>query len=109
MEEGHYDVKLINYLGVNEFAKIYVRDGQMIGQGSTLSFYGSFYHRTLILNISRNSLYPTPSILNDFQAYRFSGQLIDMDEGYYFLLDDHCDLQLSITFTKSPQREKMND
>jgi len=100
MKEGYYKATLVASNGASTSATLYVKDYQIIGQGMTLSFYGSIHNDSLILNVARNTLSTMSPILGEYQAYTFSGQLYETADGYSFELDDHCDLLVNINFTK---------
>ena len=99
MKEGHYKITLTSSSGSSTSAPLYVRDDQIIGQGLTLSFYGSVHFNTLVLNVSRNKYSTYSPILGDYVGYSFLGTLIENTEGYRLELDDSCDLFVNIDFT----------
>jgi len=99
MKEGHYKITLTSSSGSSTSAPLYVRDNQIIGQGQTLSFYGSVHFNTLVLNVSRNKFSTYSPILGDYMGYSFLGTMVETDEGYRLDLDDSCDLFVNINFT----------
>ncbi|NIG12962.1 hypothetical protein F3J37_01420 [Pantoea sp. Al-1710] len=100
MDEGHYLVTIVSSNGFGTSAQIYVKENQLLGQGLSLSFYGSFHHRYLLLNVAKNTISEMSPILNEYQAYTFSGKLIDITGGYYLEQDLDQDLEANISFTK---------
>lgn len=105
MKQGYYNVTLMASNGASTSSTVFVKDNQIIGQGMSLSFYGSVYHETMILNVARNSFLGLSTILGEYQAYTFSGTIIETKDGYDLELDDHCDLIVNINFTSLSQSE----
>lgn len=101
MEEGFYKVTFVHANGASASASVIVKEAHILGRGLSISVYGSFYGASLILNVARNNTTNISPILDDYQAYSFSGGLEKTAEGYAFELDDHTDIPVYITFTKT--------